>query len=218
MGDRGTAMTLSIAGDIGKGTHSLSVDFSIEPGEVVGIVGRNGAGKTTLIETIAGIVPMVTGSVEWNGTDWDNAARKMWVSPEERRCAVVFQDLRLFPHMAAMQNVAFGLRARGVSKGEAHSVAMQKLHVVGAEHLADRQASVLSGGEAQRVALARAIATDPAVLLLDEPLSAIDAASKESLREVVATVLQQFTGIALLVSHDPTDVATLATRTISLGG
>ena len=211
-------MTLSIAGDIGKGTHSLSVDFSIEPGEVVGIVGRNGAGKTTLIETIAGIVPMVTGSVVRNGTDWDNAARKMWVSPEKRRCAVVFQDLRLFPHMTAMQNVAFGLRARGMSKGEAHNVAMQKLRVVGAEHLADRQASVLSGGEAQRVALARAIATDPAVLLLDEPLSAIDAASKESLREVVATVLQQFTGIALLVSHDPTDVATLATRTISLGG
>lgn len=210
-------MTLSVAGEIGKGTHSLSVDFSIEPGEVVGIVGRNGAGKTTLIETIAGIVPMVAGSVALNSTYWDNAAKKMWVTPEERRCAVVFQDLRLFPHMTAMQNVAFGLRARGMSKGEANNVAAQKLQVVGAEHLIDRRASVLSGGEAQRVALARAIATDPAVLLLDEPLSAIDAASKEPLREVVATVLQQFTGIALLVSHDPADVESLATRTVTLG-
>ncbi|MSZ55907.1 MAG: ATP-binding cassette domain-containing protein [Actinobacteria bacterium] len=218
MGDRGNTMTLSVAGDIGKGTYSLSVDFSIEPGEVVGIVGRNGAGKTTLIETIAGIVPMVAGSVALNGTDWDNAPRNVWMTPEERRCAVVFQDLRLFPHMTAIQNVAFGLRARGMSKGEANILAAQKLQVVGAEHLADRRASVLSGGEAQRVALARAIATDPAVLLLDEPLSAIDAASKEPLREVVATVLRQFTGIALLVSHDPTDVATLATRTITLGG
>ncbi len=211
-------MSLSVAGEIGKGTHSLSVDFSIELGEVVGIVGRNGAGKTTLIETIAGIVPMVTGSVALNGTDWDNAPRNVWVTPEERRCAVVFQDLRLFPHMTAIQNVAFGLRARGMSKGEANILAAQKLQVVGAEHLVGRRASVLSGGEAQRVALARAIATDPAVLLLDEPLSAIDAASKEPLREVVATVLQQFTGIALLVSHDPTDVATLATHTITLGG
>lgn len=210
-------MTLSVAGDIGKGTYSLSVDFLIEPGEVVGIVGRNGAGKTTLIETIAGIVPMVTGSVALNGTDWDNAPLNVWVTPEERRCAVVFQDLRLFPHMTAMQNVAFGLRARGMSKGLAKNLAVQKLQVVGAEHLADRRASELSGGEAQRVALARAIAIDPAVLLLDEPLSAIDAASKEPVREVLATVLQQFTGIALLVSHDPTDVATLATRTVTLG-
>jgi molybdate transport system ATP-binding protein len=216
MGDRGNAMTLSVAGDIGKGTYSLSVDFLIEPGEVVGIVGRNGAGKTTLIETIAGIVPMVTGSVALNGTDWDNAAREIWVTPEERRCSVVFQDLRLFPHMTAQQNVAFGLRARGMSKGLANNLAVQKLQVVGAENLADRRASELSGGEAQRVALARAIAIDPAVLLLDEPLSAIDAASKEPVREVLATVLQQFTGIALLVSHDPADVATLATRTVTL--
>lgn len=210
-------MTLSVAGDIGKGTYSLSVDFLIEPGEVVGIVGRNGAGKTTLIETIAGIVPMVTGSVALNGTDWDNAPLNVWVTPEERRCSVVFQDLRLFPHMTAQQNVAFGLRARGMSKGLANNLAAQKLQVVGAEHLADRRASELSGGEAQRVALARAVATDPAVLLLDEPLSAIDAASRELVREVLATVLQQFTGIALLVSHDPTDVATLATRTVTLG-
>lgn len=210
-------MTLSVAGDIGKGTYSLSVDFLIEPGEVVGIVGRNGAGKTTLIETIAGIVPMVTGSVALNGTDWDNAPLNVWVTPEERRCAVVFQDLRLFPHMTAQQNVAFGLRARGMSKGLANNLAVKKLQVVGAEHLADRRASELSGGEAQRVALARAIAINPGVLLLDEPLSAIDAASKEPVREVLATVLQQFTGIALLVSHDPTDVATLATRTVTLG-
>jgi ABC-type sulfate/molybdate transport systems ATPase subunit len=119
--------------------------------------------------------------------------------------------------MSVLQNVMFGLRSRGATKIDATSASLEKLHVVGAKHLVDRKASELSGGEAQRVALARAIATNPSVLLLDEPLSAIDAASKEPLREVLATVLQEFKGIALLVSHDPEDVASLASRSIRLG-
>ena len=211
-------MTLAVSGEIGKGTYSMPVDFSAVAGEVVGVVGRNGAGKTTLIETIAGIIPMVTGSISLSEVVWDDDSRKQWVTPEERHCAVVFQDLRLFPHMSVLNNVMFGLRARGAAKSDARRVSLEKLRVVGAEHLMDRKASDLSGGEAQRVALARAIATNPSVLLLDEPLSAIDAASKEPLREVLAVVLQEFTGIALIVSHDPADVSTLASRSISLGG
>ncbi len=210
-------MTLTVSGRIGKGSYSMPVDFSAMDGEVVGVVGRNGVGKTTLIETIAGIIPMISGSISLNELGWDKASQKQWVTPEERRCAVVFQDLRLFPHMSVLQNVMFGLRARGVAKSDATRVSLEKLHVVGAEHLAARKASVLSGGEAQRVALARAIATNPSVLLLDEPLSAIDAPSKEPLREVLAAVLQEFEGIALLVSHDPADVSTLASRSITLG-
>jgi molybdate transport system ATP-binding protein len=210
-------MTLAVLGEIGKGTYSLSVNFLANPGEVVGVVGRNGAGKTTLIETIAGIIPMVAGSISLDEVVWDDASRKRWVTSEERHCAVVFQDLRLFPHMSALQNVMFGLRARGVAKSDARRMSLEKLRVVGAEHLSDRKASVLSGGEAQRVALARAIATNPSVLLLDEPFSAIDAASKESLREGLAAVLQKFEGIACLVSHDPAEVTALASRFITLG-
>jgi len=210
-------MTLAVSGEIGKGTYSLSVDFSVVPGEVVGVVGRNGAGKTTLIETIAGIIPMVSGSISLNKLGWDDASHKQWVSPEERRCAVVFQDLRLFPHMSVLQNVMFGLRAHGVAKSDATRVSIEKLHLVGAEHLAARKASVLSGGEAQRVALARAIATRPAVLLLDEPFSAIDAESKEPLRAVLDGVLSTYSGITLLVTHDLKDVESLASRSIQLG-
>ena len=210
-------MTLTVSGSIGKGSYSMPVDFSAMAGEVVGVVGRNGVGKTTLIETIAGIIPMVSGSISLNEVVWDDASHKRWVTPETRHCAVVFQDLRLFPHMSVLQNVMFGLRARGVGKSDATRVSLEKLQVVGAEHLVDRKASVLSGGEAQRVALDRAIANKPSVLLLDEPLSAIDAVSKEPLRGVLANVLSAYEGVTLLVTHDSEDVASLASRSIQLG-
>ncbi len=209
-------MSLSVIGTIGKGTHAIAVDLTVDAGEVVGIVGHNGAGKTTLVETIVGIVPLLSGSLSLNEVTWDDASQKVWVSPEQRRCAVVFQDLRLFPRMSVLQNVMFGLRTRGISKGEATELAQQKLGLVGASHLVSRKASGLSGGEAQRVALARAIATNPDVLLLDEPLSAIDAASREDLRGVLSAILNDFSGIAVLVSHDPHDVASLATHTVAL--
>lgn len=210
-------MTLTVSGSIGKGSYSMAVDFSAMAGEVVGVVGRNGVGKTTLIETIAGIIPMVSGSISLNEVVWDDASHKRWVTPETRHCAVVFQDLRLFPHMSVLQNVMFGLRARGASRSDARATAREQLVAVGAAHLAERKASALSGGEAQRVALARAIANKPSVLLLDEPLSAIDAVSKEPLRGVLANVLSAYEGVTLLVTHDSEDVASLASRSIQLG-
>ncbi len=210
-------MSLSVVGHIGKGTHTIPIDVTVEAGEVLGIAGRNGVGKTTLMETIAGIVPLLSGSLSFDGVTWDDASQKVWKSPEQRRCAVVFQDLRLFPHMSVLQNVMFGLRSRGISKNEAQSTARMKLDLVSAEHLVHRKAMGLSGGEAQRVALARAIAAEPDVLLLDEPLSAIDAGSREQLRSVLADVLSAFPGVALLVSHDAKDLTSLATRTLTLG-
>jgi molybdate transport system ATP-binding protein len=210
-------MSLSVVGTVGKGTHSISVDLNVQAGEVVGIVGNNGVGKSTLVETIAGIVPLLSGSLSMNEAIWDNASQKVWVSPEKRQCAVVFQDLRLFPHMSVMQNVTFGLRARGVKKESARSIALEFLEKLGAGHLADRKTAQLSGGEGQRVALARALAGNPEVLLLDEPLSAIDADSREQLRLVLGNVLKGFPGVALLVSHDPADVESLASRSIRLG-
>jgi ABC-type sulfate/molybdate transport systems ATPase subunit len=130
---------------------------------------------------------------------------------------MMFQSLHLVSQMTAINNVALALRARGSSRVDARLIAQQHLDAVGAGHLAHRRASELSGGEAQRVALARAIATRPAVLLLDEPLSAIDAESREPLRAVLDGVLSTYSGIALLVTHDLNDVESLASRSIRLG-
>ena len=209
-------MSLNVKAIVGKGSSSIKVDLEIVPGEVVGIVGSNGIGKTTLVETIAGIIPVRSGEVCCDGVMWDSPRENVWVPPEKRHCAVAFQDTRLFPHMTAMQNVTFGLRARRVSKDEAQHIAHEFLEKVGVGHLAERRTAQLSGGEAQRVALARALAGNPKVLLLDEPLSAIDADSKDQLRLVLSDAFRDFSGIALLVSHDPADVEFLATRTVTL--
>ena len=217
MGCGVTKVTLFINAIVGKGTSSIEIDLEMAPGEVVGIIGSNGVGKTTLVETIAGIIPVRSGTIRFGDVMWDSPAEKVWVSPEERHCAVAFQDTRLFPHMTVMQNVMFGLRSRGVTKDNAQLIAKECLEKVGVLHLSVRKSAGLSGGEAQRVALARALAGDPKVLLLDEPLSAIDADSKDQLRSVLSEVLQGFPGVALLVSHEPADVESLATRTVTLG-
>lgn len=211
-------MSLIINGKINRGVCSFHLNEEIAPGEVVVVVGPNGAGKTTLLNVVAGLLRMSEGVLSLNGRALDNAADGVFVAPEHRNIGMMFQSLHLIPSLTAAQNVALALRARGANKKDAHTVALHKLAIVGASHLADRSAAQLSGGEAQRVALARAIASEPSVLLLDEPLSAIDAASKEPLRAVLASVLKDFPGVTLLVSHDPADVATLATRTVTLGG
>ena len=210
-------MSLTIKGQINRGNCSLRLNEEILQGEVVAVVGPNGAGKTTLLKVVAGLLRMGDGVLSLNDRILDSSIDNTYVAPEKRNVGMMFQSLHLIHTLTAAENVALALRARGASKKNAHSVALQKLAIVGASHLADQPASQLSGGEAQRVALARAIASQPSVLLLDEPLSAIDAASKESLRAVLASVLKDFAGITLLVSHDPADVATLATRTITLG-
>lgn len=211
-------MSLIINGQINRGVCSFELNEVIAPGEVVAVVGPNGAGKTTLLNVVAGLLRMNEGVLSLNGRTLDNAADGVFVAPENRNIGMMFQSLHLIPLLTAAENVALALRAHGANKKVAHSVALQKLGIVGASHLADRLAAQLSGGEAQRVALARAIASEPSVLLLDEPLSAIDAVSKEPLRAVLASVLTDFSGVTLLVSHDPADVATLTTRTVTLGG
>lgn len=210
-------MSLVINGQINRGDCSIQLNEEIGAGEVVAVVGPNGVGKTTLLNVVAGLLRMGEGVLSLNGSVLDCPVDNSYVAPEKRNVGMMFQSLHLIPSLTAAQNVALALRARGANKRDARSIALQNLSVVGASHLAERLAAQLSGGEAQRVALARAIASEPSVLLLDEPLSAIDASSKEPLREVLAAVLREFSGITLLVSHDPADVATLATRTITLG-
>ena len=210
-------MKLDINGRIHRGECSLLLHEEFSGGDVVAVVGPNGAGKSTLLSAVAGLVPLEEGQIVIGSRIVDSPSDGMYIAPEDRNVGMMFQSLHLIPQFTALQNVALALRARGTSKSDANSMARMKLELVGAGHLVNRSAAQLSGGEAQRVALARAIAAEPDVLLLDEPLSAIDADSRVKLRLVLEEVLTGFPGVALLVSHDPTDLASLATRTLTLG-
>jgi len=209
-------MSISLNGSVGRGDFECSFDFTIADGEVLAITGPNGSGKSTVIHTIAGLVPLRSGHLESDGAMWDAPDSKQWVAPENRTCAVVFQDLRLFPHMNVMSNVVYGLRARGIQKDVAIERSQKMLTRVGLTSFEKRQPNELSGGERQRVALARALVLEPRVLLLDEPLSAVDSASRAALRELLPEVLGSFAGAAILVTHDLGDVETLATANLSL--
>lgn len=209
-------MSISLNGSVGRGDFECSFDFTIADGEVLAITGPNGSGKSTVIHTIAGLVPLRGGHVESDGAMWDAPDSKQWVAPENRTCAVVFQDLRLFPHRNVISNVAYSLRAHGVDKDEAHSRSASLLARVGLSSFETRRPNELSGGERQRVALARALVVEPRVLLLDEPLSAVDVASRAALRELLPEVLTTFAGATILVTHDLGDVEALATRSLSL--
>ncbi len=209
-------MSISLQGTIGRGEFERALNFSVADGEVLAITGLNGSGKSTIIHTIAGLVPLRNGQLQSDNITWDAPDSKQWVAPEDRTCAVVFQDLRLFPHMNVISNVAYGLRAHGVSKDEARSRSTALLARVGLLSFETRLPNELSGGERQRVALARALVIEPRVLLLDEPLSAVDVTSRAALRELLPEVLGSFVGATILVTHDLGDVEALANHSLSL--
>ena len=209
-------MTISLQGVVGRGEFERVLDFAVSDGEVLAITGPNGSGKSTVSHTIAGLIPMRSGQLIADDTIWDSSTTNTWVEPENRTCAVVFQDLRLFPHISVIANVAYGLRARGMHKDEALSRAETLLTRVGLKSFEMRRPNNISGGERQRVALARALVVEPRVLLLDEPLSAVDAASRSGLRELLPELLSGFSGATILVTHDQTDVEALATATLGL--
>jgi molybdate transport system ATP-binding protein len=209
-------MTISLQGVVGRGEFERVLDLSVSDGEVLAITGPNGSGKSTVIHTIAGLIPMRSGQLVSDDTTWDSSTTSTWVEPENRTCAVVFQDLRLFPHMSVISNVAYGLRACGMHKDEALSRAETLLTRVGLKSFEMRRPNNISGGERQRVALARALVLEPRLLLLDEPLSAVDAASRSGLRELLPELLAGFSGATILVTHDQTDVEALATTTLGL--
>ena len=194
----------------------LDVSLDAESGHTVAVLGPNGAGKTTLLSALAGLVPLDRGSVVLGGDVLDDAPGGVHVKPEDRPVGVMFQDGLLFPHLSALDNVAFGLRARGTRKPEARRAAGEWLERVGVAHRATARPSALSGGEAQRVALARALVTDPALLLLDEPMSALDVAVRAEVRRDLLRHLASFPGVRVLVTHDPLEAAALAERLVVL--
>ncbi|MDP9329827.1 MAG: ABC transporter ATP-binding protein [Actinomycetota bacterium] len=187
--------------------------LEVSPGETIAILGPNGAGKTTLVEILAGLLRIDSGTLSFEGEMFDDGTTT-FVPPNGRPIGMVFQDTLLFPHLSVSRNVAFPLRARGIARSTAEQAAMGILDHLGAAHLSDRRPRQLSGGEAQRVSLARALVAEPKILLLDEPTASLDVASKGEVRSTLGSVLSEFDGTALLVSHDPVDALTLADRIV----
>jgi molybdate transport system ATP-binding protein len=205
---------MTLHADIGLrlGTFTLDVDIHVEPGEVLAVLGPNGSGKTTMLRALAGLLPIDSGRIRIDEIVLDDPAGDVFVPPERRPVGVVFQQYLLFEHLSARDNVAFGLRARGVTKSDARRQANDWLEQVGLARHASARPRELSGGQAQRVALARALAIGPRMLLLDEPLAALDAATRRQVRRDLRQHLDAFDGIRILVTHDPVDAYALADR------
>ncbi|MGI8492116.1 MAG: sulfate/molybdate ABC transporter ATP-binding protein [Acidimicrobiales bacterium] len=206
---------MRLAARVGVAIGDLDLDLELCVDEaVVAVVGPNGAGKTTLVRALAGLLALERGRVEIEGRVVEDPAIGLRVPPEDRSLGVVFQEHRLFPKLTALENVAFGLRARGAKKGTARAKAAFWLEQVGLPEVAGLRPRQLSGGQAQRVALARALAIEPAVLLLDEPLASVDAAARTELRQVLRNELLRYRGARLIVTHDPVEAAALADHVV----
>jgi molybdate transport system ATP-binding protein len=209
-------VSVEAAFDVALGSFALDVEMHVDDGEVLAVLGPNGAGKTTLLRVLAGLVPIDGGRVVIDDVTVDDPAAKRFVPPEDRSVGVVFQDYLLFAHLSALDNVAFGLRERGARKSEARNRARELLAAVGLDAAQSLRPHELSGGQAQRVALARALAIEPALLLLDEPLAALDAQVRVETRRHLRDVLAKFGGARVLVTHDLIDALTLADRLLIL--
>jgi molybdate transport system ATP-binding protein len=193
-----------------RGAFTLDVSLSIPPGATVALLGPNGAGKSTAVSALAGLLPIDSGRITLAGATLDDPRQAVFVPPEARRVGVVFQDDLLFPHLTVIENIAFGLRSRRVSREQSLARSAEWIDRLGLIGLASRKPGDLSGGQAQRVALGRALVTDPDLLLLDEPLSSLDVTTRVGLRRVLTEHLDRFAGPRLLITHDPTEAFLLA--------
>jgi molybdate/tungstate transport system ATP-binding protein len=183
-----------------------NISLNIESGEYFIVLGPTGAGKTVLLESIAGLYPVLEGEV-WIG---DNQITGL--SPEKRQIGIVYQDQALFPHLSVEKNIAFGLKMRKCPKREAKAKIDAIVEVVGVSHLLKRSPATLSGGEKQKVALARALVTEPKVLLLDEPLSALDPETRERMQEELREIHRRIGLIVIHVTHDFEEAIALGHR------
>jgi len=206
----GSAVELT-ATVIERGTD---LQLQVQPGEVVAVLGANGAGKSTLLALLSGLLQPDAGRITLDDQVLVDTATGTWVPPHRRKIALLAQQALLFPHLTAAANVAFGPRSQGVGRRAAHDVAERWLAAVDAVEFADRKPAQLSGGQAQRIAIARALAAQPSLLLLDEPMAALDVAVAPALRQLLRRVLRETRRTALLVTHDLIDALSLASRVV----
>ncbi|NNF63338.1 MAG: ABC transporter ATP-binding protein [Acidimicrobiia bacterium] len=201
-----------------RGELDLELDLFIGSDRTLALLGPNGAGKSTVVDVLAGLLPLETGRIVLDGTVLDDPTTGRFVAPHSRSVGVVFQGGLLFPHLTTIENVEFGLRSRGLSRRQARREATEVLGTIGMQEFADRSPSELSGGEAQRIALARSLVGAPTMLLLDEPLSALDATTRVEVQRNLAQHLAAFDGPRLLITHDPAEAFLLADEVVLIEG
>lgn len=203
---------------VDRGGFVLDARITVPAGRVVALMGRNGAGKSTAVAGVAGLIPLDAGRVVVDDAVLEDVEARVSVVPERRPIGVVQQQAALFPHLTVVDNVAFGLRTRRLTRRRAREEADRLLAEAGLAELGGRRPSALSGGQAARVALVRTLAREPRLVLLDEPLAAIDAELRPGLRAAIRVQLQAFAGSALLVTHDVGDAEALADEVLVLDG
>lgn len=205
-------MSLALDGELRRGDLHLQLALVVPAGTTLALVGPNGAGKSTCLQLLAGLLALDAGRLALGANVLDEPAARAFVAPEARRVGYLPQQPLLFPHLSVLDNVAYGPRARGADAAAARATAVSALARVGLAELAGRRPRELSGGQAQRVALARALATAPDLLLLDEPLAAVDATARLELRHQLQEHLRAFTGPRVVVTHDVVDAFVLGDR------
>jgi molybdate transport system ATP-binding protein len=190
----------------------LEVELSIADGEILMLVGDNGCGKTTLLNLVAGLISPDSGKISLGGRAIFDSAMKIEVAPEARNIGYVFQSYALFPHMSVYDNVAFGLRARNLPKKEIGLLVKDQLETAGLWEIRKAKAIQISGGQKQRVALARALVIDPSILLLDEPLSALDFQNQKTVRRELRERIHACKVPSIIVTHDLRDAICIGDR------
>ena len=204
-------MSLDATLALTRGDFALQLELSVVPGRTLALLGPNGAGKSSALAALAGLVSS-SGHIVLNGRSLDT------IEVEQRRVGYVFQDYLLFPQLSVLENVAFAQRAAGVRRGSARSAALDWLDRLGIADLAARRPAQLSGGQAQRAALARALAASPELLLLDEPLAALDVEVRDEVRAELASHLRDWGGLTIVVTHSLEDVTALAHDVVVIEG
>lgn len=208
-------MTLRLDGSVNLGTFTLKCEIASE-NEIIAITGSNGVGKTTLLRVLAGLVKLTSGSLVIDDQIFDDAATDEFVPAHQRNASMVFQNETLLPFLSVRDNIAFPLRMSGMSRSKSREVARDAISSHGLSKLADLMPQDLSGGQAQRVALVRAFINTPKIILLDEPLSALDENARPELQKFLREKLSAISGYKFFVTHDRQDVEQICDREIHL--